>query len=132
MAGAVAGPALRSAVMTSTLPALKAAKLAAPVRVPEGGRSLLKKTYKGRSVMPGFGRDSVARKSILRKDKRGATVMIGVTHEAFYMTTFVELGTSRAAAQPWLVPAFKTSIPAMNTRLRKQLKVKIDGAAKKK
>ena len=132
MEKAVEGKILRGAAMSATLPAVQAAKAAAPVGTPpyESGDPYPVKTYKGRYRTPGFAKRSIARKSKLRRDKKGVTVMIGVKPEAFYAVQFIELGTSRTPKRPWLEPAFKRSVRAINARFRSQLKKRIDKAAK--
>ena len=134
METAVAGKILRGAAMSATLPALRAARAAAPVGTPpyEGKDPYPVKTYKGRLRTPGFAKRNIARKSVLRRDKKGVTVMIGVKPEAFYAVQFIELGTSAIPKRPWLEPSFKSSIPEINARLQQQLKKRIDKAARKR
>ena len=133
MGAAAGGKALRSAAMSSMLPALRAAQASAPVGNPpfEGGKDPYPvRTYKGRLRTPGFAKRNIARKSKLSRDRRTATVMLGVKPEAFYAIQFIELGTSRIAKRPWLEPAFRRSIPQVEARLKKRLKALIDKAAK--
>jgi HK97 gp10 family phage protein len=136
MSRSVGGKALRSAAMTATLPALKEAQSSAPVGNPPyqyEGREVDPypvKTYKGRLRTPGFTSRSIARKSKLSRDNTHVRVMLGVRPEAFYAINFYEFGTSRQPAQPWLEPSFRRSIPAVDTRFREQLKLRIDKAAK--
>jgi HK97 gp10 family phage protein len=134
MGEAAGGKALRSAAMSATLPALNAAKAAAPVGNPpfeSGGDPYPIKTYKGNLRTPGFAKRNIARKSSLSRDKRKARVLLGVKPEAFYAINFIEFGTSKIAKRPWLEPSFKRSIPLMGARLSKRLKQLIDKAAKK-
>ena len=133
---AIGGKVLRSAAMTATLPALKMARARAPqgeivYSYPYGEREPYpKSTHKGRLVGPGFGARSLARKSIISPDKTRVTVLIGPRPEAFYMTQFVELGTSRQAAQPFLEPSFRAMRGMMIDRLRSQLRLKIEKVAR--
>ena len=131
MAEAPRGKLLRRAVMQGTLPALRAAQSAAPVGTPpyESGDPYPVRTYKGNLRAPGFLKRNIARKSVLSSDKRAVRVMIGPRPEAFYGTQFIELGTTRSAKQPWLEPAFRSSLPAVNARLKARLKALLDKAA---
>ena len=138
LGAAAGGKALRNAANRSMLPALKAARLAAPVASPpytyEGHAPVdpyPRKTYKGRLVTPGFARRSVARRSFLSRDKKTASIIIGVRPEAFYAISFGEFGNSRQAAAPWLEPSFRSSIGKINNLLRRFLKANLDKAARK-
>lgn len=148
MSASVGGKVLRSAAFTAMLPALKAAQAAAPVGNPpyfSSARTSIKtgrtyqgrmtnpyptKTYKGRYKLPGFAAKNIGRKSFLSRDKRTAVVMLAPRKEAFYAINFYEFGTSRNPGRPWLEPSFRASAPAVDERLRAQLKSKIDKAAK--
>jgi HK97 gp10 family phage protein len=94
------GKAIRAAVRAGMTPALRAAKQNIPTGTKEH------RTYKGRLVAPGFAKRSIVLITSLSKDKQKATAIIGVKAEAFYAIQFVEMGTSKMAAQPWLRPAF--------------------------
>lgn len=131
---AVAGKSLRNATSSAMLPALRAAKVRAPVG-DKGHR-----TYKGRYVFPGFLSRSVIRRSRLSRDKTTAWATVGVRAEAFYGVQFVELGWTagkRGAAnrrmvpgRPWLEPAFETTQQQILRRLKERLKAQIDKARK--
>jgi HK97 gp10 family phage protein len=137
MARAPAGAALRKAAMAAMLPAQKAAQAAAPVGAPPydyGGRKVdpyPKRTYKGRLTVPGYARRNVIRRAFLGKDKDYVKVSLGVRKEAFYAVQFIELGTSRIPKRPWLEPAFRSMIPAVDKVLQDRLRELIDQAAKK-
>jgi HK97 gp10 family phage protein len=134
MGEAAGGKALRSAAMSSMLPAFKDAKANAPVGNPpfEGGKDPYPiKTYKGNLRVPGFAKRNVARKSRLSRDKRKANVYLGVKPEAFYAINFIEFGTATIAKRPWLEPSFRRSIPTVRARLSERLKKLIDKASKK-
>jgi HK97 gp10 family phage protein len=137
MGAAVGGKTLRSAAMSAMLPALRAAQAQAPKGEPPyqvGNRSVDPypvKTHKGRLRTPGFASRNVSRKSRLSRDKRSVRVMLGVRPEAFYAIQFIELGTSRIPKRPWLEPAFRSSLPAVDSRLQSELKKRIDKAAKR-
>ncbi len=135
MGAAVGGKALRSAAMSSMLPVLKTAKARAPVSdrdearlIPYGPRS--SKKGEGRLVAPGFLSRNLARKSIISRDKRFVRVMVGVKPEAFYGAIWVELGTSKTAAQPFLEPALKSNKETVIKKLRERLSKIIDKAAR--
>jgi HK97 gp10 family phage protein len=135
MGEAAGGQALRSAVMSASLPALKAAIAAAPVGSPpysDGSDPYPKRTYKGRLVPPGFLKANIVRRSYLSKDRRTARVRIGPTSEAFYGVNFIEFGTSKIPKRPWLEPSFRSSQSAMGDRLKQRLKQLIDKAARAK
>ena len=128
LGAAAGGKVLRSAAMSASLPILRAAQTNAPVN----DRDYLKRTYKGRLVAPGFLKRNIARKAILSKDKRFVKVMIGPKPEAFYGTQFIEVGTSKIPARPWLRPAIESKRSEAVRRLGEQLKKNILKAAKRK
>lgn len=115
---------MRQALRAAMRPVLEAAKTAAP----EGTE--LHRTYRGRLVAPGFGKRSV--RLVIAKPGRDGKfrAALGVRREAFYMLQFVELGTSKMAAQPWLTPAFEAEVPATTERMAAELKKRIERAAK--
>ena len=138
LGSAAGGRALRNAANRSMLPALKAARAAAPVASPPyiyDGHAPVdpypRKTYKGRLVTPGFASRSVVRRGFISRDKKTATIIIGVRPEAFYAISFVEFGNSRQAARPWLEPSFRRSIGSINSLFRRFLKANLDRAARK-
>ena len=89
-------------------------------------------TYKGRRVFGGFSKRNL--KLITRINKRTGSVeaIIGPSREAFYATQFVELGTSKMAARPWLRPAFESSQDAVLREIGTQMRKRIDRIAKKR
>lgn len=89
------------------------------------------RTYKGRLVAPGFASRSIRSVTSLSKDKQKATVKIGVRNEAFYAVNFVEIGTSKMPRQPWLRPAFQSTLDAQQKALADSLRKSILQAAKK-
>jgi HK97 gp10 family phage protein len=118
------GKALRDSTREGMRPAFRAAQQAIPVGTKEH------RTYKGRLVGPGFAKRNLKLVVSLSKDKQRATAMIGVTSEAFYAVQFVELGTSRQAAQPWLRPAFYGTKQNQIGGIEKGLRKAIEKAAK--
>jgi HK97 gp10 family phage protein len=115
------GQVLRKAANQAVKPVLAAAR----ARIPVNRINALHKTYKGRDVAPGFAQRSVAAKVSLSRDKRAVFAAMGVKREAFYATQFVEVGTSKQAKQPWLVPAFEATqsqqLTAFSDVLRKEI-----------
>lgn len=120
------GKALRAAVRAGIKPATERAKAMAPVG------EVAHKTYKGRLVAPGFLRRSIRSVTKLSKDKQKATALLGVRAEAFYGVQFVELGTSRMPASPWLRPAFEATQTEQQKALAASLKKSVEKAAKTK
>ena len=117
-----AGKTLRRAALSSMLPALRAAQVAAPVGDPpyESGDPYPVTSYTGRLRTPGFAKRNVARKAYV--DNNGVVVLLGVKPEAFYAVQFIELGTSKIPKRPWLRPSFRASIGAVDSRLRARLR----------
>lgn len=97
------GKALRNSVLAG----MSAARAEARNRIPVGTRR--HKTYTGRYVSPGFARKSLRIITQLSPDKQKATAMLGVRKEAYYVVQFIEIGTSKYAAHPWLRPSFYSS-----------------------
>jgi HK97 gp10 family phage protein len=94
------GKALRAAVRAGMKPALQAAQNRAPVSEKPH------KVYTGETVQPGFLKANIAMATHVSADKQQAYALMGPRKKAFYGSLFVELGTSRAPAHPWLRPAF--------------------------
>lgn len=129
LGAAPAGKVVRRAALSAMLPALRAAQAKAPVGNPpyNGKDPYPVRTYKGRLRTPGFASRNVARKGIL-KNEGGAIVLLGVKPEAFYALNFYEFGKSGVPARPWLEPAFRESIPAVDARFRRRLRQILDRA----
>lgn len=94
--------ALRKATKEASDLVVAAARSAIPIGVDAH------KTYKGRLVAPGFASRNVKAVVRVSRDLTRSFARIGVSREAFYAVNFVELGTSRQAAQPWLRPALQS------------------------
>jgi HK97 gp10 family phage protein len=116
------GKAIRAAVREAIKPALKRAKQTVPVG------SYAHKTYRGRLVGPGFLKRSIRVETVLSRDKQSASALLGVRREAFYGLQFVELGTSKMPAQPWLIPAFEGTISDAEQALATSLSKAVDKA----
>ena len=86
----------------------------------------------GRWVSPGFFERSIKKTTKLSRDKRAIFVRIGVTPEAFYGVQFLELGTSKISATPWLTPALRDSENQIMGIFRQKLLDNINKIAKKK
>lgn len=119
------GPALRAAVRAAAKPV----KERAAATVPKGRG--LHKTYKGRLVGPGFASRSLTVVTKLGATAQRAFALIGVKREAFYAVSFLERGTSKMAARPWLVPAFEATRGAQLTALKDGLAKAIARAVRK-
>lgn len=118
------GKALRAAVREAAKPAVEKAK----ALIPEGVDA--HRTYKGRLVAPGFAKRNIRAVTTLSKDKQKASAIIGVRREAFYAVQFVEIGTSKMAAEPWLRPALDSTQAQCEQRLADSLKTAVDKAAR--
>lgn len=88
------------------------------------------RTYRGRLVAPGFASRSIRAVTTLTKDKQKAAVLVGVRNEAFYAVQFVEIGTARMEKQPWLRPAFQSTLDAQQQAIAESLRKSIIKAAK--
>jgi HK97 gp10 family phage protein len=118
------GKALRRGVKAGMRPAQQRARAAIPVGVDKH------RTYKGRVVQPGFARKSIRVVVTVSRDKKRAEAILGVRAEAFYATQFVELGTSRTPAHPWLRPSFKSTSDQQQTELATELRAAIEQLAR--
>lgn len=117
---------LRAALRFGMKGGLKLAQAKAPVR----REAEMRKTYKGRLVAPGFLSRNI--QVAVTKVKNGkARALMGPTNEAYYGTSFVERGTSRMSAQPWLEPAFRASSSLMLARFADKLAKNIEKERKK-
>lgn len=76
--------------------------------IPKG--TIAHRTYRKRLVSPGFASRNIRRVASLSRDKQKVDVRVGVRAEAFYAVSFVEMGTSRMKKQPWLRPAFQSTL----------------------
>ncbi len=100
------GKALRAGVRAGMRPALLAARAKIPVsKKPHR----ISKTYGGGIVQPGYAKSTLRIITTLSADKQQAKALMSVRKPAFYAVSFVEIGTSKAPAYPWLRPAFYNS-----------------------
>lgn len=105
-----------------------AAYRAAQQRIPVGDQAF--RTYTGRLVAPGFAKRNIRVISVLSKDKKTATAILGVRKEAYYAVQFVEMGTSKMGAQQWLRPSFYGTAGAQQQGMVAYLQKRIDKIAK--
>lgn len=118
------GLALRSASASGMRKVMNAAKSGVPVGTVEH------RTYKGRLVAPGFAARSLRIHSYASPDGQKAGAILGVKSEAFYALQFIELGTSKMAARPWLRPAFQAQQQAALAQFVVMLRKRVEKAAK--
>jgi HK97 gp10 family phage protein len=119
------GKVLKSVVAAAMKDTKKTAESLIPVGIDPH------KTYKGRLVAPGFAKRSIRVVSRLDKKRGSAYAVLGVLAEAFYAVSFVELGTSKMVAQPWLRPAFAASKDPNIRKIAEGMREWIIGIAKK-
>jgi HK97 gp10 family phage protein len=117
---------LRGAARDAMQPTEAAARATAPVG------TAVHKTHKGRTVTPGFAQRSIKRVSTFSRARGVVRGMVGVAQEAFYAVAFVERGTSKMPAQPWLVPAFESTQAQVLVRFRKSLRDRLERIAKRR
>lgn len=118
----MAAKTLRQSVGIAATPIVKAARL----RIPVGTREHV--TYMGHPVKPGFARDSISKRTFIEDGV--AVAMVGTLKEAYYAVQFVEVGTEKMRAQPWLEPALESTQEQVVERLKNTLAKKIDKATK--
>lgn len=120
------GSALKNAVQKAMLPTFREALHTVPI----GSRP--HKTYKGRTVEPGFAQQNLRLKTWVSKDKQAAVGMVGVNKEAFYVLQYIELGTSKIPPRPWLEPAFRSNKASAVQTMIAELRKRIERIARRK
>jgi HK97 gp10 family phage protein len=119
------GKAIRRAVRAGMKPALSKAR----DRIPVG--SVPHKSYDGKFLLlPGYARASLRIVTTLSTDKQKATALLSTRKPGFYAPTFVELGTVKMAARPWLRPAFYSTSDEQRQGINDSLAATIDKIAK--
>lgn len=122
----VAARELRGIVKTAIEPAEHLARQLIPVGTEPH------KTYKGRIVWPGFAQATLHVEVRFDKRQGKAVASLGVGREAFYAVIFVELGTSKKGAQPWLRPAFEQSKSPMLQHIAGELRRRVEKIARRR
>lgn len=117
------GRALRAAVRAGIKPAQERAKQLIPVGAEEH------ELETGKVVKPGFARRSIRAIVKVSRDKTRADALLGVRKEARYAVQFIELGSAKTPAQPWLRPAFQSTQQQMIAALMDSLRKTIAEAA---
>lgn len=122
------GKVLKKAVKSGIEEAYKKAEATIPVghvahyvRMKKGGTKLL--------VAPGFAKQSLRTISTINGAKNVASGILSVRKAAFYIIQFIEFGTSKIPAHPWLLPAFYGSRSAQEEALKDVLEAGVLKAA---
>lgn len=123
------GKVLKKAVKNAIQQAYKRAEATIPVglephnvKLKTGGASLF--------VAPGFAKKSLRTISTINAEKNIASGILSVRKAAYYAVQFVELGTSKYAAEPWLRPAFYEARAEMEQALKDTLVKGLEKAIK--
>ena len=123
---ATSGRVLKAAVTEAMMPTYAQALATVPIGTQPH------KTYKGRTVEPGFAQQSLRLKTWTGRDKTAATAMVGVAPEAYYALQFIELGTSKFPARPWLTPAFEANKDRAVQEIANQMRTRIERIARRR
>lgn len=123
MRGALAAKDLRATVKKAILEAEHLARS----RLPQGNQPHY--TYRGRLVSGGYALSTLHVETYLNKRTGAAGAALGVGREAFYATLFLELGTARMAARPWLRPSFEDSEDSMLREIASELRRRVERIA---
>lgn len=110
--------------------ALEEAEHVARARMPQGTEPHI--THRGRLVSPGYALSTLHIEVKLNKRSGAVVASLGVGREAFYASMFVELGTSKMAARPWLRPSFEESQDPMLRKMAAELKERAEKVARKR
>jgi HK97 gp10 family phage protein len=110
--------------------AIAEAEHKARARIPQGTEPHI--TYRGRLVSPGFALSTLHVEVGLNKKTGAAVASLGVGREAFYAALFVELGTARMPARPWLRPSFEESEDDMLRSIADELRQRVERIARKR
>lgn len=87
------------------------------------------KALKGGQVVlpPGYAKTAVRVITHARSDKLGMSAIMGVRKAAYYAVQFVEIGTSKQQAQPWLRPAMASTASAQADAVAETFKERVLG-----
>lgn len=88
-------------------------------------------TYKGRRVFGGFTKRTMRLFAWVNKRTGSVEAVVGPSSEAFYATQFIERGTSKMAARPWLRPAFAAAKDEVLKSIGDQLRKRMERIARK-
>lgn len=83
------------------------------------------KSYLGHELPPGFAKASIRIITRQRSDKQAVTAIMGVRKEAYYAVQFVEIGTAKQQAQPWLRPSMASTASAQADSVAQDFKTRI-------
>jgi hypothetical protein len=120
------GRALKNACRAGLKPALKQAQATAPVgTVPHRLRN-------GLLVAPGYARPTLRIVTTINGAKNIASAVMSVSKLAFYEAVFVELGTFKDTAQPWLRRSLLETRAAGETAFRDSIARAVARAAARK
>jgi HK97 gp10 family phage protein len=117
---------LRGVVNVAIGEALHKARTTIPVG------TLAHRTYRGRIVSPGYALSTLHVETKIDKKTGSAIAFLGVGREAFYAVQFLELGTSKMPARPWLRPAFESSQDAMLQMIGDEMRKRVEKIAKRR
>jgi HK97 gp10 family phage protein len=84
----------------------------------------------GALVTPGFAKRSLRTISTINESKDVASGVLGVRKAAYYAVQFLEFGTHKMKAQPWLRRALLEARDDAERKLKKSLEVSVAKAAK--
>lgn len=85
---------------------------------------------RGYTVPPGFARQSLRTITTINADKNIASGILSVRKAAYYAVKFLEFGTRKMKAQPWIRRALIEARDNAELALRHSLEVSIEKAAK--
>lgn len=120
------GKAARSAAKSGVKPIVDQAKALIPKS------PLTAKSYKGKTIEPGFAAHNIRTISQLKKSKSLVRASVGVRDEAFYAVNFVERGTKYQKAQHWLSQASEQTIEKQLTAVESSLQASVNKVSKVK
>lgn len=121
--------AAKNALVVATRKASKVVVAEARAQAPVG--DVPHKTYKGRTVAPGFLSRNIRAKVFYSRTRGLARAEIGPSKEAFYGTQFLEVGTSKIPKRPWLVPAYEQKRSEVEQVFVTTLRAAIERAVKR-
>lgn len=118
------GKALKSAVKAGIAPALKRAREIVPV----GTKPF--RTYQGLLVNAGFLKTQLRTISTINSEHNIASGILGVSKAGYYGVKFLEMGTRKMRAQPWIRRALLESRDECEEAFKASLEKAVLKAAK--